>query len=159
MKKTMLALAAVLAVTAARSEDFVEEEVDFARYYVEAAATTVLPQGGARMPRRSGAAARVGWYFAEFWALEGEAAWLEDRVGLSAKALWHWWGYERFDPFFTFGAKGWLNDGAVGPVGGLGAFYHVTENWSLRFDVDATLGVDDDAAVIYSLAAGVHLSF
>lgn len=136
-----------------------EEPLDFAHFTVGGAATMILPQGGARLPRRSGAAIRAGWYLTEFWAIEGEAAWLEDRIGLSAKALWHWWGYERFDPFFTFGAKGWLSDGQAGPCGGAGAFWHLTEQCSLRADADATLGLDSEADAIFSISIGAQFSF
>lgn len=160
MRRLMIFCAVVGgAVSCAQAGDFEDEPLDFDRFYVESAATMVLPQGGARMPRRAGAALKAGWYFSEFWALEGEAAWLEDRVGLSAKALWHWWGYERLDPFFTVGAKGWLSDGGVGPVGGVGAFWHLTERCAVRVDADATLDIDGSAAMVYSLAAGLHFSF
>lgn len=163
MKFSRLSAVALVAIFAFSSvgaaEENVFEETDFSRFYVEAGAAMVLPQGGAEMPRRTGAALRGGWYFAEFWAVEGEVSWLEDRVGFSAEALWHWWGYERFDPFFTMGAKGWMDNGQVGPAAGFGAYYHLTENWSLRFDADAAVGVDSGAEMIYSLGAGIHFAF
>jgi hypothetical protein len=147
-------------LTAASAVAFTEEEcLDFDRFYGEAAVTTVLPPGGARLSARSGGAVRAGWYWTEFWALEGEAAWLEKGCGLSAKALWHWWGYERLDPFFTIGVKGWLPHGQVGPAGGLGAFWHLTESWSLRADADATLGVDTRTETVFSVAVGLRRSF
>jgi hypothetical protein len=136
-----------------------EETLDQDLFYVEAVATMTLPQGGARLPRRAGGALRFGAYVAEFWSLEAEAAWLEDRTGLSAKALWHWWGYERLDPFFTFGAKGWLPEGQLGPVAGAGTYWHLTERASLRFDADATLGLEAETETIYSLAVGFLYAF
>jgi hypothetical protein len=35
----------------------------------------------------------------------------------------------------------------------------MTESVSLRFDADATLGLDGDEAMVYTLAAGLHFSF
>jgi hypothetical protein len=45
-------------------------------WYSGVAAQLVLPQGGARMHRLGGGAARVGYYFTGSLALEAEAAWL-----------------------------------------------------------------------------------
>jgi hypothetical protein len=77
---------------------------------------------------------------------------------LSVKGLWHWWGYEKFDPFFTFGASGWI-DGEVGPTIGWGTFWHFNDYWSLRFDADATYGLDDADEMVYSVSLGVQCSF
>ena len=137
---------------------FEEETYEFDRYYVGAAGTLVLPQGGGKMRRLGGAAARAGYYLTEMLAVEGEAAWAEDACGLAVRGLWHWWGYERLDPFFLFGAKGWIN-GDVGPDLGLGAFYHLTEALSLRADAEATLGLDTGAKMEYSLSLGLQYSF
>jgi len=140
--------------------DELEEDGEFDRWFVGVNGTLFLPQGGSKMRRLGGASLRVGYYVSEFWAIEGEAAWLENVAGLSADALWHWWGYERFDPFFTFGAKGWIGRaGQVGPKVGIGAFYHLTDAWSLRGDADATLGLDTACEVDYSLSVGVQRSF
>jgi hypothetical protein len=73
--------------------------------------------------------------------------------------LWHWWGYEQVDPFFTFGARGWIHDGQVGPCVGAGAFYHLNDYWSIRFDADATLALDADCEMIYSVGVGVQRTF
>ena len=85
-------------------------------------------------------------------------------------ALWHlqgWslygdlFGYSRFDPFFTAGARGWIggSGGRVGPAAGVGTFWHLPDEWSLRFDAAATLGLDTETEVVYSLSAGVQRSF
>ena len=129
-----------------------------------------LPQGGSSMRRLGGGVLRAGWYLGEFWALEGDAAWLENMAGLGVDALWHiqdWsfygdlFGYSRFDPFLTAGARGWIGDGSgqVGPAVGIGTFFHLTDNWSLRGDAQATLGLDGDCQMVYSLAFGVQYSF
>ena len=147
-----------------------EEEVGFDRWYVGAAGQMMLPQGGSRMHRVGGAAVRGGYYLTEDWAVEGEVAWIENFAGLSVAALGHFqgwspygdlFGYSRFDPFVTFGAKGWAGNGCgqVGPKAGLGAFYHLTDAWSLRVDADATLGLETNCEMLYSLSVGVQYSF
>ena len=121
------------------------------------------------MRRLGGGCMRAGWYLGDYWSVEGEAAWLENAAGLGAGALWHlqgwslygdFFGYSQFDPFVTAGARGWIGDGGqVGPSAGAGAFWHLTEEWSLRFDASATLGLDSRTEVVYVLAAGVQRSF
>ena len=150
-----MAVAGTLACTAVEEDN---EECDFDRWYVGASATLALPQGGHAMRRIGGATARFGCYFTEALSLEADAAWLENCAGLGVQGLWHLFGYERFDPFVTFGARGWI-DGDVGPAAGLGAFYHLTDSWSLRADAQATLGLDGDCAMVYTLGAGVQYSF
>ena len=163
MRRAILfASAAFLGVSAALADaafDYDESCADFDLFYVGATVGAFLPQGGARMNPRAFAGVRAGYYLDEAWAVEGELAALQHRAGLAAKALWHWWGYERLDPFFTFGARGWTRRGQVGPAGGLGAYYHMTESVSLRFDADATLGLDGGETMVYTLAAGLHFSF
>ena len=63
--------------------------------------------------------------------------------------------------FFTFGAKGWFGGDAadVGPKSGFGFFYHLTDSLSLRFDADATLGLDGKQKMRYTLTGGVQWSF
>ena len=145
-------------------------EIGFDRWYVGAAGEMMLPQGGSRLRPVGGAAIRGGYYLTEDIALEGEAAWLEDSVGLGADVLGHWqgwkpysdlFGYSRFDPFFTLGVRGWIGrpGGQVGPRAGLGAFYHLTDSWSLRFDADATLGLETSREMLYTLAVGIQYSF
>ena len=155
----MLVLSAASLATAAEAE-FEDESCELERWYVGSSATVTLPQGGSRLRRVGGAALRGGYYLDEFWAVEGEASWLEDSAGLAADVLWHWWGYERLDPFFTAGARGWVGrSGQVGPKVGVGSFYHLSDSWSLRFDADATLGLDTRRSVDYTLSLGVQYSF
>ena len=70
-------------------------------------------------------------------------------------------GFSQFDPFFTLGARGWIGSeaGNVGPAAGVGAFWHLDDNWSLRFDAGATLCLDGGAEMRYTLAAGVQYGF
>ena len=156
--KCMALAIAVACAFACAAEDEEDEECDLERWYAGASATLVLPQGGHHMRRLGGATARFGYYFTEMLSLEADAAWLENCVGLGVQGLWHMFGYERFDPFVTFGARGWI-DGDVGPTGGLGAFYHLTDSWSIRADAQATLGLDGDCAMVYAIGAGVQYSF
>jgi len=160
--KKLVSVFAALAATIALADaalDYDEACAEFDRFYVGAAVGGVFPQGGSRMSPRASAAVRAGFYLTEMWALEGEAGAADDHTAFAAKALWHWWGYERLDPFFTFGARGWTHHGQLGPCGGLGAFYHMTESLSLRFDADATLGLDTDTEMVYTLALGLQFSF
>ena len=173
MQFASVAVCAALAVCglSAFGSAEVEEADDFSRAYVGVSGAMVLPQGGAsHMRRLGGASLRGGWYATESLSVEGEAAWLENAAGLAVQGLWHWqgadfygdlFGYSQFDPFFTFGARGWVGDGLgqVGPKAGVGAFWHLTDSWSLRADADATLGIDSDVAMLYTLSVGVQLSF
>ena len=157
IRSIVFAAVASLSIVSPAVEDE-DDEYELDRWYVGASATLVMPQGGGDMRRLGGATARVGYYVTEALAVEADAAWLEDCAGLGVQGLWHIWGYERFDPFLTFGARGWI-DGDLGPVAGLGAFYHLTDNWSLRADAQATLGIDSDCDMVYSLGAGVQYTF
>ena len=154
------AVTCALPAEAAGEDGLVEEECEFHRCYIGSAATAVLPQGGSDSRRLGGGMLSGGWYFAEFWAVEADASLLEDSVGFGARVLWHWWGYERFDPFFTAGARGVAGgDDRAGPAAGVGAFYHLTERWSLRFDAESYLGLDGDRAVDHSLSLGLQFFF
>ena len=157
IKSILLAAVASLSVVSSAVEDD-DDGYELDRLYAGSSATLVIPQGGSDMRRLGGATARIGYYVTETLAVEADAAWLEDCAGLGVQGLWHFWGYERFDPFVTFGARGWI-DGDLGPVVGLGAFYHLTDNWSLRADAQSALAVDCDCNMVYSLGAGVQYTF
>ena len=167
MKRGLTIVAALAALLALEVRADAEDSPG-GEWYAGGAAQHVLPQGGARMRRLGGAAARVGRYLTESLALECEAAWLEDSAGLAARAVWHlhgWdefdmlFGYERFDPFLSAGAKGWFHDGQVGPSAGIGAFYYLSDEWAVRFDAEATLGLDTRVETVYSLSAGLQYFF
>ncbi len=133
-------------------------EYDYERCYASAQALAVVPGGGARMREASGAQVRAGYYVDDFLTLEGSLASTDAATGLGVRGLWHWWGYEKFDPFFTFGAAGWFG-GDLGPVAGWGAFWHFNDNFSLRFDADAMFGIEGEDEMVYSFALGVQYSF
>jgi hypothetical protein len=52
-----------------------------------------------------------------------------------------------------------MHDGQVGPSAGLGAFYYLTDDWALRFDAEATLGLDTRVESVYSISAGIQYFF
>ena len=166
--KTIPAILACCLITAAATAEEFGEAADFDRWYVGGAAELVLPQGGSGMHHLGGASARFGYYLSPVLAFDVQAAWMEDKAGLSARALWHlqgfdlWgklFGYERFDPFLTVGAKGWIDHGQVGPSFGIGALYYLSDHWALRGDADLTIGVESDIETIHSLSLGVQYSF
>lgn len=154
----LAAFAAFLTTAALADDDYEYVEYDYERWYTGARAVAVIPQGGGAMRNLCGAGAYLGYYVGDFLTVEASGAWLEDTAALSVKGLWHWWGYEKFDPFFTFGASGWI-DGEVGPTVGWGTFWHFNDYWSLRFDADATYGLDGHDEMVYSLALGLQWSF
>lgn len=158
MKQLILILAALAATTfTARGGSEIVEDIDLERWCLGASATTLLPQNGLHPAHRDGASLSLSYYANDFWAFTGEAATFGGTTGFGAGALWHWWGYERFDPFFTFGARGWL-PGGVGPAGGIGAFFHLDEKWSVVLSADATLDLDGENGMIYTVSLGLRCS-
>lgn len=156
------------AQTTGDAESFPRSEEDLSSFYLGASGALVLPQGGSRMSHLGGAAFCAGYYFNDWFALEGEASWMEDRAGLAARGVVHWrgwdewdmlFGFSRWDPFFTIGACGWLPDGQVGPAAGAGLLYYLDDNWALCASAEAVLGLDSDAEMIYSLDLGVQYSW
>lgn len=172
MKKIicLMSLASLMSISPAWAAENEEEEKTDVGFYVGAAGALTLPQGGSRMNRIGGGGLRAGYYVSENWALEGEAAWQENYAGLCLQTLGHFqgwkayndlFGYSRFDPFVSAGVRGWVGDGCgqVGPKAGLGALYHLTDSWALRADVDATLGLETQSEMLYTISAGVQYAF
>jgi hypothetical protein len=158
LKAITLTLAALLAAGAVRAGEADWAEYDFERWYAGAQASVMLPQGGSGARRLGGGTARLGYYAGDFLAAEASVSCMEDAAGLGLRGLWHWWGYEKFDPFFTFGANG-LIEGQYGPSAGWGCFWHFGDTWSARFDAEATLGLDGRAEMAYTLSLGVQYAF
>lgn len=167
----LASLATLLSLASFGASSATSGESGFGPAYVGAAGVLTLPQGGSRLGRLGGAAVRGGAYLSDFWAIEGDIAWQENAAGFGVDALMHvqaWpaygdlFGYSAFDPFVTAGARGWLDGhgaGQVGPQLGLGAFYHLDDHWSLRADATATLGIETNVEMVYSLAVGVQYGF
>lgn len=165
------------------------EEVDdgVTSGYVGAAGGMLLPGNGNGLKRAALVAARGGWYLDEHLAVEAEALCAPHASsdvggtvvwGGSVQALWHLSGWEAFDklfgcerfaPFLTCGAQALCaprhvfadasHRTGIGPSVGFGAFYHLTDNWSLRAEARAALAVDSPCGMDYSILAGVQYSF
>ena len=118
----------------------------------------MLPQGGGDAHRRAGGEARFGYYLDEFTLLEASISRLENVSGVSCDVLWHWWGYERLDPFFTFGGSCFVDED-WGPLLGTGTFYHLDDHWSLRFDFTPTLGLRRTPEMYYTFSIGIRRTF
>jgi len=184
--RNLILLSALAAITVLPS---VAEEVDdgVSYGYVGAAGGIMLPGNGNSLKRGALVSARGGWYLDEYLALEAEALCAPNVSsgdgntpvwGGSAQVLWHLSGWEAFDklfgcerfaPFFTCGVQAlcaprhaFADDShrtGVGPMAGFGAFYHLTDNWSLRADARAALAVDSPCGMSYALLMGVQYSF
>ena len=144
------------------------EDCALPRRYLGAAGSVAFPQGGGRMRRVAGGVARAGYYFGDDFALEFEAGRMEDLTSLAARGIWHaqgweWFGklfgYERFDPFATFGARGWTPRAQVGPSCGVGAFYYLGDTWAIRFDAEFVLGLDSRVETAHAISIGLQYSF
>ena len=163
MKHIVLAIALLSASLLSLAEDS-----GLPRRYVGASAALTLPQGGVHMRRLGGASARAGYYFGDYFAMECEAGLLEDRTALAARGVWHaqgweWFGrlfgYERFDPFTTLGARAWTPRGQVGPACGVGAFYYLGDTWAIRMDAEFSLGLETRVETFHTLSLGLQYSF
>jgi hypothetical protein len=131
-----------------------------------------IPQGGSDARRLAGPLVRIGCSFDEesYYSLEAEAGWLENSASMAFRALVHWqawrvygdlFGFSRFDPFFTAGARGDMGSCSdlAGPQCGAGFFYHLDDVWSFRFDSFATLDVNGETEMRYSFTAGLQRMF
>ena len=156
-------------------------------FYAGAGAGMLLPGNGNSLDRAALLEMRAGKYVDEFVALElsvcaspnaSSGQGHTDVWGVSAQALWHmagWeffdklFGCERFDPFLSGGVRMYgathhvfADDShrtGVGPTIGTGAFYHLSDEWSLRFDLNATMSVDTPCGMMYSAVAGLQRDF
>ncbi len=152
-----------------RAEMSVDEESFFTGAYAEVVGAAIFPQGGGDIGRhRAGGAVRLGKNVTPYFATELEVAALEDLCGLAWRNVWHlqgWegfgklFGYERFDPFLSFGVRGWLPSGDLGPFAGVGALYYLDDHWAIRVDGDATLGIESEVETIFSVSAGLQYTF
>lgn len=164
-----LKLVLAIAVSAlAASCIFADSDGAGGEWYVGGAAQILLPQGSSDVRRLGGGAARAGRYFGTSFALECEVAMLENSAALAARTVWHlngWrefdmlFGYERFDPFLSAGAKGLFHEGQVGPTAGIGTFFYLTDHWALRLEADAMLGLDKEAEMLYTVSLGMQRFF
>lgn len=160
MRAFLAAAAALLFFRACADEDVfsAEDVLPFDRFCASAGGVLFLPQGGAGAGRLGGVAVRAGWYATEFTAFEAAAMRLENRFGASAGVLWHWWGYERFDPFFVYGAS-WAEGVGAGPSAGAGFYWHIDERWSFRLDAAHSLLVDGGVAGAFTFSCMIRATW
>lgn len=181
-------LLAFLAVLAAGLGAKAEEETGFAPWYLGASGGVFLPGCGNSLERAAFAAVRGGRYFTDNFALELEGGCAPNSVlssggnatvtAFAARGLFHLAGFEefdmlfgceRFDPFVSFGVASFFasrhafagdsHRTGIGPSAGAGAFYHLTDQWSLRFDATAAMTADTPCGMAFGLGLGVQRSF
>lgn len=157
-------------------------------WYVGTSGGMLLPGNGNSLRRAAEIAVRGGHYFSDYFALELEGVCVPSAVsgrggnatvsGALVEGVCHmsgWeafdrlFGCERFDPFVSMGAAArfasrdvFAHDArrtAIGPMFGLGAFYHLTDSWSLRGDLRAQLCCDSPCGMLYSVSLGVQYSW
>ena len=185
MRKLVLLSALVAATAFPASAEEVDDDISYG--YVGAAGGLLLPGNGNSLKRAALVTARGGWYVDEYLAFEAEALCAPNVSsgdgntavwGGSVQALWHLSGWEAFDklfgcerfaPFLTCGAQAlcaprhvFADDShrtGIGPTVGVGAFYHLTNNLSLRMEARAALAVDSPCGMTYALLAGLQYSF
>lgn len=182
--KRIIVLATLLAAACVSAE----EAVDVPPAYLGASGGIFLPGNGNSLKRAASVSVRGGWYLSDNLALELEGGAVPNAVSsrggnatvteFAARGLFHMtgidefdklFGCERFDPFVTFGVASLFAshhvfaDGshrtAIGPTAGVGAFYHLTDSWSLRFDAMAAMAVDSPCGMSYGISLGLQWSF
>ena len=157
-----------------------QENDDFDHWYLEAAVGMLMPGCGNELKRGFNMVGRGGYNFNEHFGLEVEGQIAPNMTmrhqgggqkirGFGAQGLWHPFGYERFDPFLSFGAGTYFGSNHVfggddrswggGPRVGLGAMYHMTDHWALRGDARATMLIDDPVGMMFDWDVGVVYSF
>ncbi len=187
MKRIIAITASILAAAALAADEFVESDAALPGWSLDAGVKAIMPGGGSSLEAAPAVAVRASRYLTEAFALEMEgysAPAADCRHGNAAVAgaavngRWHlagWetfdklFGCERFDPFVTLGAGAIFADRhvfadsshrtAIGPVFGLGAFYHLTDSLSLRADGGVMLDCATPAGVIFSVGLGLQYSF
>ena len=189
MKKTIIvAFFAALVCSLARADALAEADADGSGWYVGAAGGILLPGGGNSLRRAAEVAVRGGYSLSDVFALELEGMSAPHVVldggggttvsGVAFQGLFHcagWeafdrlFGCERFDPFVTFGGAARFagrhvfadcsHRTALGPVFGLGAFFHLTDTVSLRADARAQLCCDSPCGMLYGVSLGLQYSF
>ena len=186
-KALSITLSAMLGCAAWAGDAFAEEDADGAGWHVGASGGIMMPGNGNSLRRAAEVSVRIGRDFSDYLALEAEGMCVPHAAsgcggtavsGVALQGLFHcsgWeafdrlFGCERFDPFVTLGAaarfagRHVFADGshrtAVGPVFGAGAFYHLTDRWSLRADARAQLCCDSPCGMLYAVSVGLQCSF
>ena len=89
--------------------------------------------------------------------------------GLSLDGLYHFDRFERFDPYLAAGFATYRANDRVfcegsrrqvtGPRVGAGAFYHLTDSWSLRADARTMMAIDETCEMLYTFDLGAAYRF
>lgn len=112
----------------------------------------------------------VGAYVTELTAIETQVGLAERNIHAGVDYLIHWsalevydrfFGYSPIDPFFVIGADVWTRTGSsiAGPTAGIGAYYHLSEDWSLRTDAKGSLDVNGGCEMNYVVTVGLNYAF
>ncbi len=158
------------------------EMAEAPRWYVSPGVGMIFPEGNQPIDEGLNLSLRLGYDISEHWSTEGEASfapnmtnndrWTQKKqriYGIGLDALYHYNRYNRFDPFLSAGWAVYMADRNVfsegdrstltGPRVGIGAMYHLTDNFSLRADGRALMDVDKTHEMQYTLDAGVVYRF
>jgi hypothetical protein len=149
------------------------------RWYTGSTGMMFLPGGGSSLKRAGGVSANLGYFLTDSFALEADIASVPNavssRVGNSSLTMfgiqgaWHFMGFERFDPFLTFGASSLFSTHhvfsddsrkcAFGPTFGIGFLFHLSDNLALRADSKAMVLMDSPSEMAFTIAGGLQWSF
>jgi hypothetical protein len=155
-----------------------EEEV-LDRWYTGVSGAMLLPGGGSSLERAGGVSAHLGYFLSDSFALELDLISIPNAVsshggnstltGFGIQGAWHFMGFERLDPFLTFGASSLFSSHhvfaddshrtAFGPTFGLGFLYHLTDNLALRADSKAMVTLDTPSEIAFTISGGLQWSF
>ena len=178
-------VASVIALECVAAE---EETCAYDPWYTGVSGGLLLPGNGNSLRRAADVSLRAGRYLSDTFAVEAcvattpraaaDGAGRVSLVSAGAGALLHMthftfydrlFGSERFDPFITFGAHATFASGhvfadrshrsAFGPYAGFGAFYHLTDSWSVRAEARAALCCDSPCGMLYGVSVGLQYSF
>ncbi|MBR1871348.1 MAG: hypothetical protein IJ802_05935 [Kiritimatiellae bacterium] len=172
----IFAVCGVPASTAAQQtpmeEYFADEEYE--PFYANFRAGMILPGNGLKANKPTATASvSAGWYANDTFAWEGTLSYApnapEALAGVAAGALWHWWGFERLDPFFTFGGAAMCGEAhifsngkhrtSIEPYAGAGTFWHITESISIRAEGTAHIDAASPCGMFYTISAGLQFSW
>ncbi|MDD4101763.1 MAG: outer membrane beta-barrel protein [Kiritimatiellae bacterium] len=182
MNNVSRAYLATLCVVAVGFSVLANEITDSPRWYINPGVGMIFPEGNQPIDEGLNLSLRLGYDLSEHWSAEGEFAfapnmtnndrWTQKKqriYGLGLDALYHFDRYNRFDPFLSAGWAVYMADRSVfsegghstltGPRVGIGAMYHLTDNFSLRADGRALMSVDKTHEMQYTLDAGVVYRF
>ena len=165
-RMSAVACVAMVAMATAYADEATSAIPGMDPVYVGVAGTLSFRHGGGRV---GGGDIRIGAELSDVLSPELDAGWHEKSAFLALRDIVHFsafdlydrfFGYSRFDPFFMLGGGGWVGGfRQYGPLAGIGTFWHLDDNWSVRVDASAMLGLDGECEMLYSVSAGLQYSF